>query len=166
MDMDIDLDQLRALMEAAREFNLQELEITRGERRIVIKRGGGSWPMLSEAPPLMSAQGASLRPTAEPAAAMAANSAPAAAAVDDANTVYITSPFVGTFYRSPTPDAAPYLEVGQRVRAGQVICIVEAMKLMNEIESEVDGIVEEALMENGKPVEFGDRLYRVSLQKS
>jgi acetyl-CoA carboxylase biotin carboxyl carrier protein len=73
----------------------------------------------------------------------------------------ITSPFVGTFYRSPSPDAAAFVEVGQRIKKGQVICIVEAMKLMNEIESEVDGTVHEILAENAHAVEYGQPLFRI-----
>jgi acetyl-CoA carboxylase biotin carboxyl carrier protein len=75
--------------------------------------------------------------------------------------VYITSPFVGTFYRSPSPEAPAFVEVGTRVRKGQVLCIVEAMKLMNEIESDVDGTVVAVLAENGQPVEFGEPLFQI-----
>ena len=82
-------------------------------------------------------------------------------AADEPGVVYVTSPFVGTFYRSPSPDAAPFVESGQKIAQGQVLCIVEAMKLMNEIESEVTGTIVEVLVENGKPVEYGDRLFKV-----
>jgi acetyl-CoA carboxylase biotin carboxyl carrier protein len=80
---------------------------------------------------------------------------------DDGSVTYITSPFVGTFYRAPSPDAPPFVEVGQKVTPGQVLCIVEAMKLMNEIEAEAAGVIAEVCVENGKPVEFGDRLFKV-----
>ena len=73
----------------------------------------------------------------------------------------VLSPMVGTFYRSPKPDAAAFAEVGQRVRKGQVLCIVEAMKLMNEIESDVDGVLAEALAQNASPVQFGQPLFRI-----
>jgi acetyl-CoA carboxylase biotin carboxyl carrier protein len=85
----------------------------------------------------------------------------AGAAADDPNVVSITSPFVGTFYRAPSPDAKPFVDVGTDIRAGQVICIVEAMKLMNEIEAEIAGTIVEILVENGKPVEYGDALFKV-----
>jgi acetyl-CoA carboxylase biotin carboxyl carrier protein len=98
-------------------------------------------------------------PAHAPVAAPAAG-APAAAAAEKPGTL-ITSPFVGTFYRSPSPDAPPFVEVGQSVRKGQALCIVEAMKLMNEIESEVSGKVVEILVENGQPVEFGEPLFRI-----
>ena len=74
---------------------------------------------------------------------------------------FVTSPFVGTFYRAPSPEADSFVEVGDSIVAGQVLCIVEAMKLMNEIEAEVAGTIVEVLVENGKPVEYGDRLFRI-----
>jgi acetyl-CoA carboxylase biotin carboxyl carrier protein len=75
--------------------------------------------------------------------------------------ITVTSPIVGTFYRSPSPDAAPFVEMGIRVKKGQVLCIIEAMKLMNEIESEADGIIVKALVENGQPVEYGEPLFLI-----
>jgi len=87
--------------------------------------------------------------------------APSGAAEDTAGLITITSPIVGTFYRSPSPDADPYVEEGDFVKKGQVLCIVEAMKLMNEIESEVDGQVVKILAESTKPVEYGQALFRV-----
>ena len=79
----------------------------------------------------------------------------------DESVVYVTSPFVGTFYRSPSPDAPPFVEVGSSIREGQALCIVEAMKLMNEIEADCSGTIVEVLVENGKPVEFGQKLFKV-----
>ena len=81
--------------------------------------------------------------------------------VDDAQVHYITSPFVGTFYPAPTPGAAPFVKVGSEIKSGQTLCIVEAMKLMNEIEADVSGTIIEVLRENGKPVEYGDKLFKV-----
>lgn len=91
----------------------------------------------------------------------AAPSAPAAAAPAESGLVDVPSPIVGTFYRAPSPGAQPFVEVGARVRAGQILCIVEAMKLMNEIESEIDGEVVEVLVANGQPVEYGEVLFRL-----
>jgi acetyl-CoA carboxylase biotin carboxyl carrier protein len=76
---------------------------------------------------------------------------------------YITAPLVGTFYRAPAPDADPYVEVGTHVKPGQVVCIIEAMKIMNEIESDVEGIVREILVKNGEPVEYGQKLFKIEL---
>ena len=81
--------------------------------------------------------------------------------VDDANVVFVTSPFVGTFYRAPSPDAPPFVAVGGTIREGQALCIVEAMKLMNEIEAECSGTLVEVLVENGKPVEFAQKLFKI-----
>ncbi|NOK20092.1 acetyl-CoA carboxylase biotin carboxyl carrier protein, partial [Corallococcus carmarthensis] len=94
----------------------------------------------------------------------AAPAAPAAAAPEkpaEKPGHLVTSPFVGTFYRTPAPDQPPFVDVGTVVRKGQVLCIVEAMKLMNEIESEVSGRIAEVLVENGRPVEFGQALFRI-----
>ena len=85
----------------------------------------------------------------------------AKAETSDGNVSYITSPFVGTFYKSATPDAAPFVDVGTHVKKGQVLCIVEAMKLMNEIESEINGAVLQVLVENGQPVEYGEPLFKI-----
>jgi len=90
-----------------------------------------------------------------------AGAAPAAAAAVDDGSVDVTSPFVGTFYRSPTPDAPAFVENGAVVRSGQTLCIIEAMKLMNEIEAEVSGTVIECYVQNGKSVEFGQKLFRI-----
>ena len=87
---------------------------------------------------------------------------PAAKAADDASVVTITAPLLGTFYRSASPESPPFVDVGQRVRKGQTLCIIEAMKLMNELECETDGVVVEVLSENGRPVEFGAPLFRIN----
>jgi acetyl-CoA carboxylase biotin carboxyl carrier protein len=95
------------------------------------------------------------------AAAPAPAPAKAAPAQDEANVVYVTSPFVGTFYRAPGPESANFVEVGSTVKKGQTLCIVEAMKLMNEIEAEFNGTILEVLVDNGKSVEFGQKLFKV-----
>jgi acetyl-CoA carboxylase biotin carboxyl carrier protein len=96
-----------------------------------------------------------------PAAAPAAASPAARDPKLDAPGTVVSSPFVGTFYRSPSPDAPPFVDVGQRVKKGQTICIIEAMKLMNEIESDVDGVVAEIMVPNATAVEFGEALFRI-----
>lgn len=106
-----------------------------------------------------AAAGVAALPAPAPLAAPAA--APAAAPKAAGDTKVIKAPIVGTFYRSPAPDAAPYVNIGDRVKKGQVVCIVEAMKLMNQIESDLDGIVAEILVENGQPVQFGQELFRL-----
>lgn len=153
--MDIDLDQLRELMQALKDFELDELEIEQGEERIILRRSGQPTAVVPLAP-----QAIPIGSVPPPAAASVAPPAAAAEAADDAT--YITSPFVGTFYHAPNPTAPAFVKVGASFESGQVLCIVEAMKLMNEIEAEFDGKILEVLVENGKPVEYGDRLFKVS----
>ncbi|MBX3248840.1 MAG: acetyl-CoA carboxylase biotin carboxyl carrier protein [Myxococcales bacterium] len=152
--MDIDLQQLRDLMQALRDFELDELELEKGDERIVLRRAAAGAPVLAAPAGGYHLGGASVPPPPPP---VAAEAAPAAA---DEGT-FITSPFVGTFYRAPNPGAEAFAKVGGHFRAGQTLCIVEAMKLMNEIEAEFDGEILEILVENGKPVEFGERLFKV-----
>ena len=149
--MDIDLDQLRDLMQALKDFELDELELEQGEERIVLRR-------TSAATAVMAAPMASVPPPA-PAAPSAA---PAAAAAEDDDATYVTSPFVGTFYRAPNPGSEPFVKKGAAFGKGQTLCIVEAMKLMNEIEAEVSGNVLEILVEDGTPVTPGQPLMIIS----
>jgi len=146
--MDIDIEQLRTLMTAIEEHGINELEIRSGEDRIRLSRG----PVAVAAAPMVAA--------AAPAAAPAATGA---AAVEDTQADYITSPFVGTFYSAPSPTSEMFVKEGDTIEVGQPICIVEAMKLMNEIESEVSGKIVKIIAENGKPVEFGEPLFQVEL---
>ena len=153
--MNIDLNQLRALMEAMREFELDEMELENSEERIVLRRGSASAPVAIAPAPTYVTHAPSMVP---PAPSMAP--APASTA-DAADVVYVTSPFVGTFYRSSSPGGEPFVKPGSRVEVGQTLCIVEAMKLMNEIEAELAGEILEVLVENGKTVEYGDKLFKV-----
>jgi acetyl-CoA carboxylase biotin carboxyl carrier protein len=144
--MNINLKQLDELLRLLAKRNVAEFEFEDEQVRIRLSRGelmrAGAMPV--SAPP----PGPSL-------------DVAAARVVDDDSIVYVTSPFVGTFYRSPSPDAPPFVEVGSIIREGQALCIVEAMKLMNEIEADCAGVIVEILTENGKPVEFGQKLYKV-----
>lgn len=149
--MNIDLNQLRVLLRILEKRNVTEFEFEDEHVRIRLARGGGARiRQESTAPPPP--------PAAESFASLPAVSAPSAA---DEHYAYVTSPFVGTFYRSPSPDAPPFVDLGSSVREGQALCIVEAMKLMNEIESDCRGVIAEILVENGKPVEFGQKLFKV-----
>ena len=152
--MDIDLKQLRELMRALKQFDIREFAIEKGDEKIKLVRDGAPPPGTHVS--YVAAPGSSMMP---PPAAVAEAVVPPVA--DDPNVVYVTSPFVGTFYRSPSPDTASFVEVGSTIRPGQVLCIVEAMKLMNEIEAEIAGTILDALVANGKPVEYGDKLFRV-----
>lgn len=146
--MQIDLDQLRALMRAIEDHDIAEVEIESGDERILLRRNSLTAPFSTSA-----ATQSQLPVAAEPMGSPAG-----------ADLIDVTSPFVGTFYRAPSPGSPPYVQLGAQVSSGQILCIVEAMKLMNEIESEVSGVVEEILVENGKPVEFGDVLFRMKPQ--
>jgi len=157
----IDLDFLKRLIAAVESSDIDTLEISRWATKIRISKsptfmlGGASFPpaSVSMRNDANTPAGAASTP---PAAAPQAAAAPETAGLHE-----VTSPMVGTFYRAPAPDADPYVEVGDRVRAGQTLCILEAMKLMNELETEVGGIVKEIAVENAEPVEYGQVLFRI-----
>ncbi|MEZ4225745.1 MAG: acetyl-CoA carboxylase biotin carboxyl carrier protein [Polyangiaceae bacterium] len=147
--MEISLKQLRNLIATLEEGGIQEMEYEdeKLKLRLSFARGVGASPAVAIATPAQAVV---------TAARDAAGAAPAEAAG-----VFVTSPFVGTFYRAPSPDAEPFVEAGASVKKGQVLCIVEAMKLMNEIEADQAGTIEEILVENGESVEFGQKLFRL-----
>ena len=165
----IDLEFLRGLIGAVDESGIDSLEISRGGTRIRISKTPPPAPVSAAAPAPMAAPAHLHMPPVHevgiqrPAAAgsgggeAAAPAAPAPAG----NLVEIKSPMVGTFYRAPAPEAPSYVELGSRVAKGQTLCILEAMKLMNELESDVAGTVREICVENGEPVEFGQVLFRI-----
>lgn len=151
--MQISLEQLKSLLETLEKGDVSEFEYEDEQLKLRLSLGKKPVPVVQAAPTVAA-------PTA---AAVAASAAAAAKALDDAdpNLVFITSPFVGTFYRAPSPDAANFCEVGSVVKQGQPLCIIEAMKLMNEIESEASGTIVDILVENGKSVEFGQKLFKL-----
>jgi acetyl-CoA carboxylase biotin carboxyl carrier protein len=148
MNTNLDLKALARLLRLLERRNISEFEVEDEHMRVRVVRGGrgGSAPLVE-----VSAVSAGAFASVPPPAPLA----------DDAGVIYVTSPFVGTFYRSPSPDAPSFVEVGSAIREGQALCIVEAMKLMNEIEADHAGTIVEILAENGKPVEFGQRLFKV-----
>jgi acetyl-CoA carboxylase biotin carboxyl carrier protein len=145
-----DLRYIRELAKVFRQYELDELEIESGDHRILLRQAD-----YASAPAAMAPVAAPMSAAARPAAANEPAAAPVA--VGD----FITSPFVGTFYRSARPDAPSFVEVGKRVQAGETVCIIEAMKLFNEIEADFSCAIEEILVENGQPVEYGAKLFRV-----
>lgn len=147
----MDLRKLKKLIDLVEESGIAEIEVTEGEEKVRITRTIAAAPVYAAPVPAAA-------PAATPAAAPVAASAPAAPAARDLSEAQ-KSPMVGTFYRAPGPNAAPFVEVGQQVKAGDTLCIIEAMKLMNEIEAEKSGTVKEILVENGTPVEFGESLF-------
>ncbi|MFN2551685.1 acetyl-CoA carboxylase biotin carboxyl carrier protein [Neisseria gonorrhoeae] len=136
------------------ESGIAEIEVTEGEEKVRITR-----TIAAAAAPVYAAPVPAAAPAVTPAAAPVAASAPAAAPAARDLSDAQKSPMVGTFYRAPGPNAAAFVEVGQQVKAGDTLCIIEAMKLMNEIEAEKSGTVKEILVENGTPVEFGEPLF-------
>lgn len=147
----MDLRKLKKLIDLVEESGIAEIEVTEGEEKVRITRTIAAAPVYAAPVPTAA-------PAVTPAAAPVAASAPAAPAARDLSEAQ-KSPMVGTFYRAPGPNAAPFVEVGQQVKAGDTLCIIEAMKLMNEIEAEKSGTVKEILVENGTPVEFGEPLF-------
>ncbi len=143
----MDLRKIKTLIDLVQQSGIAELEITEGEERVRISRGP------------VGTQAATLPPVAAtPAAGVAATAAEAeAAAVPEGHV--IRSPMVGTFYRASAPGAKSFVEVGQAVKAGDTLCIIEAMKLLNEIEADQDGVVKAVLVESGQPVEYGEPLF-------
>ena len=150
----MDLRKLKKLIDLVEESGIAEIEVTEGEEKVRITRTTAAATPIYAAPAPAAAA-----PVAAPVAAAPAAAAPAAApAARDLSNAQ-KSPMVGTFYRAPGPNAAAFVEVGKQVKAGDTLCIIEAMKLMNEIEAEKSGVVKEILVENGTPVEYGEPLF-------
>ena len=154
----MDLKEIRALLKLVEESDIEELEVERqGQRVRIRRRGENATPVLAtpSSPPLSPV------PAAPPALHASPAAAPAAPPARAENLVTIESPMVGTFYRAPAPGAEPYVKEGQVVEKGSVLCIIEAMKLMNEIEAEVKGRIASVLVENAQPVEYAQPLFLV-----
>jgi acetyl-CoA carboxylase biotin carboxyl carrier protein len=152
------LEEIKQLVQVVVESGVAELEVTRGESRVRIRRSLRSAAQEVLIPAAASPASAPAPPNASPQPHAAA---PAAAPAADESLSYVKSPIVGTFYEAPSPDAPPFVRVGDRVTPGQVLCIIESMKLMNEIEAEIAGTVVARLVENGSPVEYGEALFAI-----
>jgi acetyl-CoA carboxylase biotin carboxyl carrier protein len=153
----MDLRKLKTLIDLVSESGISELEVTEGEGKVRIVKNAPP-VYVQSAPPQYAAPAAA--PLAAPGHAPEAAAPAAAPAVPQGHVV--TSPMVGTFYRAPSPGADPFVQVGDTVKEGQTLCIIEAMKLLNEIESDVAGVVKEVLVENGQAVEYGQPLYVIA----
>jgi acetyl-CoA carboxylase biotin carboxyl carrier protein len=159
------IDEIRQLINLAAESGIAELEVQRGEDRVRIRRSGFTSPQ-----EIVLAQPA-YAPMAVPQATAASAPNPVAASIPavespkekpaDPNVILVKSPIVGTFYEGPSPGSPAFVSVGDRVQPGKVLCIIESMKLMNEIEAETAGIIESKLVLNGQPVEYGEALFAV-----
>lgn len=148
----MDLRKLKTLIDLVSESGVAELEITEGEDRVRIVNRNGAAPVQVHQPVTVA------QPMPVPVPAPEVAPAPAPTAPQQTGTP-LTSPMVGTFYCAPSPGADPFVKVGDTVKKGQVVCIIEAMKLLNEVEADMDGTVKEVCVENGQPVEFGQSLF-------
>ena len=156
----MDLKDIKAIIDLMRKNSVSEFELEKQDFKIRLKRGtngGGSGGNYDEAAAVTFVQ---------PPVAIATATVPTAAQIalpPVTNEVEIKSPMIGTFYRSPSPESAPYIEVGAEVNVDTVVCIIEAMKVMNEIKAEAKGVITQVLVENAKPVEFGQPLFKIRL---
>ena len=155
----MELEQIKAIIAMMKDNDLSEFSMEQDGLKIRIKRGPEGFQPTVTLPSAVPTQLA-----AAPVSTQAPAAASAAPAVVAPNAKHIESPMVGTFYRSPAPDAPPYIEVGQEVDPETVVCIIEAMKVMNEIKAEVKGVITEVMAENAKPVEFGQKLFAVRVK--
>jgi acetyl-CoA carboxylase biotin carboxyl carrier protein len=149
------LDEIRELIRLASETGVAELEVQRGDNRVRIRLSFGA-----ETSVMLPSQAGVTAVPAAPVPVAPKAEAPAPVKAPD-NLVYAKSPIVGTFYESASPDSPPFVRIGEHVTPGKVLCIIESMKLMNEIEADVAGVVESKLVQNGQPVEYGEALFGI-----
>jgi acetyl-CoA carboxylase biotin carboxyl carrier protein len=164
------LEEIKQILDLVRQHELSEFELERDGLKLRIRKGSAGpvvvAPAVAQPAPAAPAPTLPERPAGEARPVAPAPAAPASGELAEAEAVdlaVVKSPIVGTFYRAPEPGAPPFVEVGSRVRKGQVLCIIEAMKLMNEIESEYDGEVVAIYVENGQPVQYGERLFAIKV---
>jgi acetyl-CoA carboxylase biotin carboxyl carrier protein len=155
----VDLKDIKAIIDLMKKNSISEFELERQEFKIKLKRGAFG-PSNDDLPAQVYMQPVAALPPAAGAPATAVTSA-GAAAVAASNEIEIKSPMIGTFYRSPSPEAGSYVEIGSEVNPDTVVCIIEAMKVMNEIKAEVKGVITQIVVENAKPVEFGQPMFKV-----
>jgi acetyl-CoA carboxylase biotin carboxyl carrier protein len=160
----LDLKQIKQIIDLMKRSELTEFAVEEEGFKLKIRRGTNGLPIVSTGrgsnPPFVPADSNSMPPMPIPAPLQASlpGSPPAA---DEPGIIYVKSPMVGTFYRSPSPESKPFIEVGAKIEDNTLVCIIEAMKIMNEIQAEVKGTVVELLVENGQPVEYGQRLFKL-----
>jgi acetyl-CoA carboxylase biotin carboxyl carrier protein len=170
----LDLKQIKQIIDLMKRSELSEFAVEEEGFKLKIRRGSNGLPVISSGrgssnpfmggpdtmPPFQPAAAAAPAPVAAPAPAPSLSAAPAVPQ-DEAGVVYIKSPMVGTFYRSASPESKAYVEPGAKVAENTVVCIIEAMKIMNEIQAEASGTLVEVMVENGQPVEYGQRLFKI-----
>ena len=157
----MEFEDIERILELVRQHDLAEFEVESGGMKLRIRKASAAFPMPPALPPP-----AAPAPHVQPHVPAPMPAEPEAAPSDEESVelAVVKSPIVGTFYRSPEPGAASFVEIGQRVKKDQVLCIIEAMKLMNEIDSEYDGVVVNIYVENGQAVQYGERLFAIRLK--
>jgi acetyl-CoA carboxylase biotin carboxyl carrier protein len=148
----MNIDEIRELIQLLSDTGIAELEVQRGDNRVRIRKSFGSEVVVQPSAPAVAA-------TPAPAATLKADTPPPAKAGPEL--FYAKSPIVGTFYEAASPETPPFVRIGEHVTPGKVLCIIESMKLMNEIEADIAGIVESKLVQNGQPVEYGEALFGI-----
>jgi acetyl-CoA carboxylase biotin carboxyl carrier protein len=152
----VDIKDIKAIVDLMKKNSITEFELERQDSKIRLKRGSnGGVPVVQYDEPIAAGGAPVLLPVAVPSAPVGTPPIPAT------NEIEVKSPMIGTFYRAPSPEAANYVEIGTEISPESVVCIIEAMKVMNEIKAEVKGVITQVLVENAKPVEFGQPLFKV-----
>lgn len=163
----MDLKQIKQIIDLMKRSELTEFAVEEEGFKLKIRRGGNGMPIVtsgrSSNPPFGGGETAVPFASPAPSGLPVAPAASAAAAQEEEGVAYIKSPMVGTFYRSPSPESKPFVDPGAKVVENTVVCIIEAMKIMNEIQSEAKGTIIETLVENGQPVEYGQRLFKIKI---
>jgi acetyl-CoA carboxylase biotin carboxyl carrier protein len=161
----LDLKQIKQIIDLMKRSELSEFEFEEDGFKIKIKRGSGGQPIFTSAPIASQAFPPAAGPVqvSSPTPVMGATASGPSSGADEAGFAYVKSPMVGTFYRSPSPENPVFVDVNAKVEEKSVVCIIEAMKIMNEIQAETKGTVVEVLVENGQPVEYGQRLFKIKL---
>jgi acetyl-CoA carboxylase biotin carboxyl carrier protein len=164
----LDLKQIKLIIDLMKRSDLTEFAVEEEGFKLKIRRGTNGLPLVSSTrgsnspfPPGTESTGQTASPTPPSVGATATQPAVATGEVEEAGIIYIKSPMVGTFYGSPSPESKAFVEKGAKVTETTVVCIIEAMKIMNEIQAELKGTILEALVENGQPVEYGQRIFKV-----
>jgi acetyl-CoA carboxylase biotin carboxyl carrier protein len=153
----VELKDIKAIIDLMKKNSITEFELEEKDSKLRLKRGSNGAPP----PPQSDEASSSMALSAPPPILALTTAVPTMPSAANTGELDIKSPMIGTFYRSPSPEAAPYVEIGSEVNPDTVVCIIEAMKVMNEIKAEVKGVLTQPLVENGKPVEFGQSLFRV-----
>jgi acetyl-CoA carboxylase biotin carboxyl carrier protein len=160
----LDLKQIKQIIDLMKRSELTEFAVEEEGFKLKIRRGTNGLPIVSSGrssnPPFVPADSNSTPPMPVPAA-LQSNPGGAPVPAEDPDIVYVKSPMVGTFYRSPSPESKPFVDIGSKIEDNSLVCIIEAMKIMNEIQAEIKGTVVEILAENGQPVEYGQRLFKL-----